>query len=127
MERCRKTLFVKCVIDNVWYRCHRQSCSWYDTNRKYWRIVRGLSVLTSYGLCGRTGMTEIANYGGKLLILWDKIVHDSRQYKHIWCAVIAHERRDRTGDAVWGSIEWATIVHTVPRSYSFLRSVLNVV
>ncbi|XP_010511064.1 PREDICTED: putative F-box/kelch-repeat protein At5g28160 [Camelina sativa] len=122
-----KLLFLECAIDNVWYRCDRNlRCSWYDTNREEWRDVRGLAMLNKYG--NITGMPEIANYGGKLLILWDKISFSQLgySYKHIWCAMIALERRDGTTvDEVWGNIEWANIVHTVPSSCVFLRSVLK--
>lgn len=66
-------IFVQCVIDNVWYLCDIQSCLWYDTNRNEWREVRGLDMLNRNL---RYGTTEIDNYGGKLLILWDdKFVH----------------------------------------------------
>ncbi|EFH62945.1 hypothetical protein ARALYDRAFT_893643 [Arabidopsis lyrata subsp. lyrata] len=124
----RKPLFAKCVIDNVWYRCDKHtSCSWYDTNRQEWRVVRGLAVMNTYGVAA--GMTEIANYGGKLLLLWDTYVHPNnyRNYKHIWCALIELKRPGGIQkDEVWGNIEWANKVYTVP-SYVFMRSVVNVV
>ncbi|CAA0405272.1 unnamed protein product [Arabidopsis thaliana] len=59
------------------------------------------------------------HYGGKLLILWDKV--DLSQDKDIWCAVIALEKRHGS-DEVWGNIEWADIVLTVPSSYVFVNS-----
>ncbi|EFH48568.1 hypothetical protein ARALYDRAFT_351806 [Arabidopsis lyrata subsp. lyrata] len=73
----------------------------------------------------KEGMIEIANYGGKLLILWDKFVlHGTCQEKDIWCAVIALERRDGS-DEVWGNIDWANIVLTVPNAYVFVNSLKN--
>ncbi|KAG7588302.1 Kelch repeat type 1 [Arabidopsis suecica] len=123
----RKPLFAKCVIDNVWYRCDKHtSCSWYDTNRQEWRVVRGLAVMNTYGVAA--GMTEIANYGGKLLLLWDTYVHPyNYRNKHIWCALIELKRPGGIQkDEVWGNIEWANKVYTVP-SYVFMRSVVNVV
>ncbi|EOA34292.1 hypothetical protein CARUB_v10021807mg [Capsella rubella] len=67
------------------------------------------------------------NYGGKLLILWDKSTYDDKPgYKDIWCAVISLKRHVRPEiDEVEGNIEWADIVHKVPNSYVFVRSVLN--
>ncbi|XP_019093268.1 PREDICTED: F-box/kelch-repeat protein At4g39753-like [Camelina sativa] len=124
-----KPLYVECEIDNVWYCCDRKlRCSWYDTNREEWRVVRGLKKLNKYGSI--TGMPGIAEYGGKLLILWEKISFNQLgySYKHIWCAMIALERRHGTTvDEVSGNIEWANEVHTGPSSCVFLRSVLYVV
>ncbi|CAL9231852.1 unnamed protein product [Arabidopsis halleri] len=113
---------VQCSIDNVQYYCDKQSCCWYDTNSKKWREVKGLDMLNKNRRCG---MIEIANYDGKLLVLWDKyFVHPGTcQIKDIWCAVIALERRVGS-DEVWGNIEWANIVLTVPSSYVFMRSLL---
>ncbi|KAG7556787.1 Kelch-type beta propeller [Arabidopsis suecica] len=115
---------VQCSIDNVQYYCDKQSCCWYDTNSKKWRVVKGLDML-NWNL--RCGMIEIANYDGQLLILWDKFVHRGTcQDKDIWCAVIGLERHNGS-DEVWGNIEWADIVLTVPSSYVFINSLLNCV
>ncbi|CAN7102240.1 unnamed protein product [Brassica rapa subsp. narinosa] len=105
----------KCEIGHVWYFCRKRGFFWYDTKLKSWRMVKGLEVLSKY--CS-VGVIAIANYGGKLLILWDKF--DQCQNKEIWCSVIALERR--SGDhEVWGTVEWASVVLTVPSSYVFLR------
>ncbi|CAH8272506.1 unnamed protein product [Arabidopsis lyrata] len=114
-----KKSHLQCMIGNVWCYCDKQSCWWYDKNSKEWRVVKGLVILNRNLGCE---MIEIANYGGKLLILWDKI--GPSQEKDIWCAVIALEKRDGI-DEVWGKIEWASIVLTVPCSYVFLYSLLN--
>ncbi|EFH48566.1 hypothetical protein ARALYDRAFT_910922 [Arabidopsis lyrata subsp. lyrata] len=113
---------VRCtIIENVVYCYNKQSCWWYDTNRKECRLVRGLDMLNLNLGCG---MIEIANYGEKLLILWDKFVHRGTcQDKDIWCAVIALEKRDGS-DEVWGNIEWADIVMTVSSSYVFVNSLV---
>ncbi|KAG7552177.1 Kelch repeat type 1 [Arabidopsis thaliana x Arabidopsis arenosa] len=110
---------LQCRIDNVWYYCSKQRCWWYDKNRKEWRVVNGLDILNRNLGCG---LIEVANYGEKLLILWDKV--GPSQDKDIWCALIAIEKRDGL-DEVWGNIEWASIVLTVPSSYVFLYSLLN--
>ncbi|ESQ53225.1 hypothetical protein EUTSA_v10026900mg [Eutrema salsugineum] len=115
-----KKVFViksKCAIENVWYECGRQSCLWYDTNHDEWKVVKGLAALNGNRRCD---FVEIANYGGKLLILWEKFAPPRRQNKNIWCAVVALERRSN-GDEVWGKVEWASSVLTVPNSYVFLR------
>ncbi|KAJ4880131.1 putative F-box/kelch-repeat protein [Raphanus sativus] len=107
----------ECDIDNVRYRCGRESCLWYDVKHDEWKAVKGLATLNGNRRCC---FVEIANYGGKLLILWGKFAPPRRQNKNIWCAVIALERRNN-GDEVWGKVEWASVVLTVPRSYVFLR------
>ncbi|KAG7556786.1 Kelch repeat type 1 [Arabidopsis suecica] len=113
---------VQSLIDNVWYCCDKRSCWWYDTSRRKWRVVKGLDMLIKNLGCG---IIEIANYDGKLLILWDKFVHHGTcQDKDIWCALIALERRDGS-DEVWGNIDWASIVLTVPSSYGFVNSLKN--
>ncbi|RID60191.1 LOW QUALITY PROTEIN: hypothetical protein BRARA_F03368 [Brassica rapa] len=105
----------KCEIGHVWYFCRKRGVFWYNTKLKSWRMVKGLEVLNKY--CS-VGVIAIANYGGKLLILWDKF--DQCQNKEIWCSVIALERR--SGDhEVWGTVEWASVVLTVPSSYVFFR------
>ncbi|KAL0889555.1 hypothetical protein Bca101_013538 [Brassica carinata] len=110
-----------CVIDDVWYLCGEQHCSWYDTKRQEWRVVKGLEVLNSH-CCA--GALAVANYYEKLLILWDK--SGQNENKNIWCSVIALERGSGDDD-VWGHVEWASVVHTVPSSYDFLccRQVLG--
>ncbi|AED93778.1 Galactose oxidase/kelch repeat superfamily protein [Arabidopsis thaliana] len=91
----------------------------YDPKEGKWNVAEKSPVQCMNLGCG---MIEIANYGGKLLILWDKV--GLSQDKDIWCAVIALEKRDGV-DEVWGKIEWASIVLTVPSSYVFLYSLLN--
>ncbi|KAG7588304.1 F-box domain [Arabidopsis suecica] len=105
---------VHCIIDDVWYHYGQESCFWYDTNSNQWRMVRGLATFNEN--CGYR-MIDITNYNGKLLILWEE--HASFLLKDIWCAVIALERRNGN-DEVWGNIEWASIVLTVPISSVFL-------
>lgn len=108
-----------CVIDRVIYGYDKKRCLWLDTKRKEWRVVRGFAMLNN-NIGG--GFLEIAKYRGKLLILWDKFASRGRccQYKNIWCAVVGLEKRN-DGDEVWGNVEWASVVLTVPRSYLFLR------
>ncbi|CAH8387580.1 unnamed protein product [Eruca vesicaria subsp. sativa] len=111
----------KCEIGHVRYSCSKRGLFWYNTKLKDWRMVKGLEVLNKY-CC--VGVVAIANYGGKLLVLWDKFEqkHDdqSQNYKEIWCSVVALERRNDV-EEVWGTVEWASVVLTVPSSYDFLR------
>ncbi|XP_024006417.1 putative F-box/kelch-repeat protein At5g28160 [Eutrema salsugineum] len=106
----------------LYLRCNEEKDYVYDTKQE-WRVIRGLAMLNG----SRHGdFVEIANYHGKLLILWDKFEHRGHcQSKNIWCTVIACERRNVGDDDVWGNIEWASVVLTVPSSYVFLRSRLS--
>lgn len=92
------------MIENVCYACYEKNCLWYDKNLKRWRVVRGLDVLNE-NLSSR--MIELANYGGKLLMLGDKLAGPGHRYKFIWCAAIALERRD--DGEVWGKIECSQV------------------
>ncbi|CAL9242861.1 unnamed protein product [Arabidopsis halleri] len=109
------------VINHVLYSCRPRGCLWYDTESKEWKLVKGLSSLNQNR---RDGLIETVKYGGKLLILWDKVVQPRRrcplQDKNIWCALIALEKRP--SGQVWGKVEWSNVVLTVPNSYVFLRS-----
>ncbi|KAF8117136.1 hypothetical protein N665_0012s0140 [Sinapis alba] len=110
---------IMCKIENVLYSCDKFGCFWRNTKHKEWSVVHGLEVFNR----NRGGdVIGLANYGGKLIILWDMFVEepgDQCQNKNIWCSVIALERRNRD-EEVWGHVEWASIVLTVPSSYHFL-------
>ncbi|KAG7603734.1 Kelch repeat type 1 [Arabidopsis thaliana x Arabidopsis arenosa] len=97
--------------EKLYVRSNEKKDSVYDPKE-----VKGLDMLNRNLGCGTI---EIVHYGGKLLILWDKV--DLSQDKDIWCAVIALEKRHGS-DEVWGNIEWADIVLTVPSSYVFVNS-----
>ncbi|XP_013596962.1 PREDICTED: F-box/kelch-repeat protein At4g29370 [Brassica oleracea var. oleracea] len=116
-----------CVIDNVMFSYSRLRYVWYDLKNGTWKDVRGLEVLKKYRSFsshvnpnGRVGsVVELVNYGGKLVIIWDRFERRGRsQNKNIWCAVVALER---IHEGFWGKIEWFDVVHTVPKSYEFLR------
>ncbi|XP_019093267.1 PREDICTED: putative F-box/kelch-repeat protein At5g28160 [Camelina sativa] len=114
---------IKAIQGNLYVRSNEKKDSVYDPETE-WREVKGLAMLINYGIF--TGLAEIADYGGKLLILWDEILFGQPGCKHIWCAMIALKRsRGTIIDEVWGNIEWADIVHTVPSSYVFVRSLLR--
>ncbi|KAF8075665.1 hypothetical protein N665_1073s0013 [Sinapis alba] len=107
-----------CLIENVSYMYREKDCLWYDTKRQEWRVVKGLEVLNK-NCCA--GAIALVNYCGKLLILWDKFEQPGQsENKNIWCSVIALERGNGD-DEVWGNVEWASVVLTVPSSYVFFR------
>lgn len=106
-----------CDIANVLYAFDDKNYFlWYYTKREEWRMVKGLQILVR-NCCD--SVIDIAIYGGKLLVLWEKKKPNKWYEKNIWCSVIALERR--FGNEVCGIVEWASIVLTVPRSYVFLR------
>ncbi|KAJ4900992.1 putative F-box/kelch-repeat protein [Raphanus sativus] len=107
-----------CKIDHVRYICSKRGFFWYDKKLQSLRMVKGLEVLKK-NCC--VGVIAIANYGGKLLILWEKFEKHDPQNKEIWCSVIALKIRSGFVDDVLGIVEWASVVHTVPSSYVFLR------
>ncbi|ESQ32976.1 hypothetical protein EUTSA_v10005635mg, partial [Eutrema salsugineum] len=108
------------VIENIRYSCSIDGRLWYYYDKKLerWTKVKGLEVLkrNCHG-----GVIALANYSGKLLVLWDKFEQpDHCQSKDIWCSVLALEKRNGE-DQVWGNVEWARVVLTVPSSCVFLR------
>ncbi|KAL0739165.1 hypothetical protein Bca4012_015375 [Brassica carinata] len=112
-----------CVIDNVMFSYSRLRYVWYDLKSSTWKDVRGLEVLKKYRSFSNANpngsVVELVNYGGKLVIIWDRFERRGRsQNKNIWCAVVALER---IHGGFWGKIEWFDVVHTVPKSYAFLR------
>uniref|UniRef100_A0A1J3FU41 F-box/kelch-repeat protein n=1 Tax=Noccaea caerulescens TaxID=107243 RepID=A0A1J3FU41_NOCCA len=78
---------------------------------------------------------HLANYGGKLVILWHNVqplefpvARKTRKHlckiKRIWCAVISLEKRiGSSGLEIWGEIERSNAVLTVPYSYKILNCV----
>ncbi|CAA7049889.1 unnamed protein product [Microthlaspi erraticum] len=101
-----------CAIDVCWYHydSHRKCCVWYDEKRKEWRVVKGLEAFDKNCRGGGVRVITLANYGGKLLTLWDEFEQTGGRCrnKNIWCSVINLERRngdDDDDDEVWGTIE----------------------
>ncbi|CAH8366450.1 unnamed protein product [Eruca vesicaria subsp. sativa] len=113
-----------CVIDNVMFSYSGLKYVWYDSESRTWKDVCGLEVLKKYRSSNSSvypngRVVELVNYGGKLVIIWDRFERRGRsQNKNIWCAVVALER---IHEGFWGKIEWFDVVHTVPKSYEFLR------
>ncbi|CAH8263055.1 unnamed protein product [Arabidopsis lyrata] len=82
----------------------------FDVNRKVWVKVVGLKTLNV-----KFDVTVMAEYDGKLAILWCEI-DDTKTKKEIWCSVIA---LDWIGEGIRGTIEWSGIVATKPDYYEF--------
>ncbi|KAF8090838.1 hypothetical protein N665_0464s0004 [Sinapis alba] len=105
--------FSCCVIEKVLYRYRSEEFKWYDTKAGHWRKLKGLTRLpkfVSYGF-------QLVDYGGKLAVLWAELVPNGGDKKKVvWCAVITLER-PKSGDEIWGEIEWCDVVCTVPKSY----------
>ncbi|ESQ54302.1 hypothetical protein EUTSA_v10026834mg [Eutrema salsugineum] len=94
-----------CVIENVMYCVDNQGyCRWYDSEDRVWKVIKGLEQLREHrtrGLRACSSETEIANYGGKLLISLETRCN---------------------GREVWGEVEWVDALLTIPRNnYGFLR------
>lgn len=109
--------FSYCVIDNLLFCCsNSDGLKWYDSKRQYWMHLKGLKGLPKFA---SYGCVKLADYGGKLAVLWTKYFRSSG-YKNtmIWCTVIVLERRN--DDEIWGNVEWLDPVLTVPNSFHFV-------
>jgi len=107
-----------CVIDNVCYMVFYKRLIWYDSEVRYWRVLKGLEKLPK--LRHRRSCIRMVDYGGKIAILWEKKVRVvGSDKKMIWCTEIALERR--SAHKIYGKIEWCDVVLTVPKSCSLLE------
>ncbi|EFH68177.1 hypothetical protein ARALYDRAFT_314877 [Arabidopsis lyrata subsp. lyrata] len=84
-----------------------------------WKRVAGLEGLPKFAsYC----TVRLADYGGKLVVFWDKYVPASGyKKKMIWCAEISLEMR--SGEEISGKVEWFDAVLTVPKSYKFVSAI----
>ncbi|XP_010467834.1 PREDICTED: F-box/kelch-repeat protein At5g48990-like [Camelina sativa] len=109
-----------CMIDNIFYH--------YDPNVRFiickktegadWLKLGGLEELPKFA---RYSTVKLADYGGKLVVLWDKYVPASGyDEKMIWCAEISLETRNK--EEILGKVEWFDAVLTVPKSYKFVSA-----
>ncbi|KAG7533635.1 F-box domain [Arabidopsis thaliana x Arabidopsis arenosa] len=105
--------FSFCVIENVLYHYRSGVFKWHDTKGGCWIELKGLTGLPKFE---SYGCVQLADYGGKMAVLWSELVLTSNDCKNmmIWCAVIALERRN--GEEIWGNVEWCDVVLTVPNS-----------
>ncbi|CAL9242741.1 unnamed protein product [Arabidopsis halleri] len=108
-----------CMIENIAY-CYdpTEKFSWIKFNIEEggWRRLEGLEGLPKFA---NYSTVKLADYGGKLVVLWDKYVAASGyKEKMIWCAEISLEMRN--SEEIWGKVEWFDAVLTVPKSYKFV-------
>ncbi|XP_033134805.1 F-box/kelch-repeat protein At4g39550 isoform X1 [Brassica rapa] len=94
-----------CVIGNVLYSAFDGVFRWYDTEERIWSFLHGLVGLPRIT---RDRVIRLADYGGKMMVVWDQAGKPSSRYKEIWCAEIALERRhdDDSENEIWGKVEW---------------------
>ena len=64
-------------------------------------------------------LARLANYGGKIDVLWDKCASSFSSKKKVLCAEIALERRNK--HEVYWKIEWCSVVLTFnsPTQFSY--------
>ncbi|CAA7028150.1 unnamed protein product [Microthlaspi erraticum] len=101
-----------CVIENVLYSAMHGVFRWYDSGLREWKRLMGLEGLPNFPF---RSCVRLADYGGKLVVLWEGDVFYLRHgggYNKIWCAEIALERRQRERE-ISGKVEWFDHVLTV--------------
>ncbi|XP_019101991.1 PREDICTED: F-box/kelch-repeat protein At2g44700-like [Camelina sativa] len=102
-----------CVIDNVLYLYFsRFGLMWYDTQLMIWRVVYGFDL-------GKSQCVGIAEYYGKLAILWEKPSPVNRESKEIWCTMIGLHV------GIHGAAEPSQLLGIVPHCY-IMRCCLSV-
>ncbi|CAA7023937.1 unnamed protein product [Microthlaspi erraticum] len=63
------------------------------------------SVLYSYYKGKFICHIQLADYGGKMAVLWDRIDRSSDcKGRKVWCAVVTLERQ--SSEDIWGTVEW---------------------
>ncbi|KAL1198930.1 F-box/kelch-repeat protein [Cardamine amara subsp. amara] len=99
-----------CMIENITY-SYIGMFAWrkFNTKGAAWRSLKGLEGLPKFA---SESTVKMADYGGKLVVLWDEY-----KEKIIWCAEISLEKRKN--EEIWGKLEWFDAVLTVPKSYKF--------
>ncbi|CAH8254708.1 unnamed protein product [Arabidopsis lyrata] len=105
--------YCNCAVENVLYCYNEGALKWYDNKVRLWKQIKVLGGLPEFASSSRV---KLADYGGKMAVLWDKYELDSED-QMIWCAVIALERHN--DGEIWGKVEWCDAVLTVPRSTIF--------
>ncbi|CAA7045695.1 unnamed protein product [Microthlaspi erraticum] len=110
-----------CTVNNVFYRysyCHTgDTLKWYDTESEEWKKVKGVLRLPKFH---ESPLIRLADYGGKMAVLWEKLDSCSSGLKTLWCAVIKLERRK--DDEIRAKVEWVDGVLQVPYSYEFVKA-----
>ncbi|CAL9222457.1 unnamed protein product [Arabidopsis halleri] len=98
-----------------------------DIKTQTWK-VKGSNLELSLGSgigCLAGCMVDLFNCGGKLLVVWIPRVHgdEAEEKGRIKCAKMGFEKRH--GGEIWGKIEWANTLATVPiKPFDILSCVL---
>ncbi|KAL1202233.1 F-box/kelch-repeat protein [Cardamine amara subsp. amara] len=107
-----------CQIDDVLYSCGSDRVFiWYNTEVRTWRKLNGLVGLPKLS---RDAFVRLADYGGKLTVLWND---DYGCWEMLWCAQIALGRRNTC--EIWGKLEWFDHVLRVPSLLGSFEKVLS--
>ncbi|KAF8093153.1 hypothetical protein N665_0389s0016 [Sinapis alba] len=110
-----------CVIKNIllYYHERDREFKWYDSKGRFWRKLKGLERLVKF-LC--SSRVNLADYGGKMAVLWDTFVPGSgSKNKMIWCAEVNLESHNIYD--IRGKIEWFDVVLRVSKSYELVHVV----
>ncbi|CAH2061388.1 unnamed protein product [Thlaspi arvense] len=98
-----------CVAENVLYVYYaRFGLMWFDSELMLWRVVNGLSDLKKIRCVG------MAEYYGKMAVLWEESSGDSGERKEIWCRMIALGRSEV---GIHGTAETAQLLGSVLLGY----------
>ncbi|KAL1193806.1 F-box/kelch-repeat protein [Cardamine amara subsp. amara] len=104
-----------CEIDHVLYCSVYGVIKWYDPEVRMWIKLKGLEGLRRF-----PNDVRLADYGGKLAVLWDRDFPCDCDYeKMIWCAEISLERSKSC--EIWGKVEWFDHVRTVPQAHEIVK------
>ncbi|EOA33924.1 hypothetical protein CARUB_v10021417mg [Capsella rubella] len=106
-----------CVIGNVFYRRPRRgTVEWYDPNKRLWQNLKGLN-----GLEELPRNVKLANYGGKMAVLWEEcVLVGNLQENTIWCKVIALHKDQHM--EICGTLEWFGKVFTSNEPYGLVHA-----
>ncbi|XP_019098863.1 PREDICTED: putative F-box/kelch-repeat protein At4g34170 [Camelina sativa] len=101
-----------CVIENVLYcYCHGMINS-YNPEKKGWTYVKGLNGLAKMlSPDYRCVDAKVADYGGKLAVLWEENVPVNEYHLHgkvVYCGIIALEKHQGN---ICGTLEWYDVVY----------------
>ncbi|CAH2061553.1 unnamed protein product, partial [Thlaspi arvense] len=98
-----------CVAENVLYVYYaRFGLMWFDSELMLWKVVEGLSHLNKVRCVG------MAEYYGKMAVLWEETRGVSGERKEIWCRMIALGRSEV---GIHGTAETAKLLGSVPLGY----------